>query len=380
VDFGASDRSPSVYIAGTKCATLSWLSTTVLSCLTPNGSGKALMWLQVESATGSATFTYDSPVVTFTPAYNVPVLGRTTVYDQQLVLTAIGFNFGAADYSATSSLRSHPCQCSAWVSNTQLSCYTAAARFFTRELRMTVTLGELVGTGSLQFSYDAPVITAISRANIALTGAPLSVMGLNFAQSDWSQTVELARSVCVCTAWQTSTALKCDAPFALATAPYAVVTIGETTGTLAAGFKFSFDSPSLSSLTRPNIGRSGGGSITLYGLGFGGLDQTASAQLFQVAQCATASWLTATSMSCLVAPPDRQRRHVTLTIASVLVATGVFLHSFDAPVLTQAERNAPLSGSGSLTAYGMNFGVEVGLPSRNDSLFGYHTFRHCSLG
>lgn len=103
-----------------------------------------------------------------------------------------------------------------------------------------------------------------------------------------------------------------------------------------------------------NSARSGGGSLTVMGLGFGTKDYTVSAML-STAPCDTTGWVSSTSLLCRFGGECMGREHASVTISTV-VGTELDVFSFDGPVASYLMGNVPHSGGASLVVYGLNFG------------------------
>ena len=100
---------------------------------------------------------------------------------------------------------------------------------------------------------------------------------------------------------------------------------------------FSFDAAVVSGIML-NAPFSGDGSVTVLGLGFGHVTHTATAALGS-APCSTSSWSSATSVVCQQISVAGEAETAEMTVAGV-VGTGYGVFSFDAPVASDAVRNA----------------------------------------
>ena len=106
----------------------------------------------VNSLTGTqpASLTYDAPVISTILSGNAATSGHVSV-------THLGMNFGAMDFTATSSVyyedsvlgscRScNSCACSSWTSVSTLLCVTASVGA-SHKLRAVVTIAQVAGSG-----------------------------------------------------------------------------------------------------------------------------------------------------------------------------------------------------------------------------------------
>ena len=78
----------------------------------------------------------------------------------------------------------------------------------------------------------------------------------------------------------------------------------------------------------PNVGATGGGTITIGGLGFGGLVVTPSATLGVGDMCGSAAWTSATTVACGPAGYAGSAVRTAVSVSAV-AATLVAMFSFD---------------------------------------------------
>jgi hypothetical protein len=117
----------------------------------------------------------------------------------------------------------------------------------------------------------------------------------------------------------------------------------------------------LTSDTIKNVPLTGGASVTLVGVNFGTSDYSASSRLSSLYPCASASWVTATTVACFNMPGSRPVSAVPismqLTVSAVVGTLRVSWASFDAPTLTGVDRpNLAVSAGASVTISGLSFG------------------------
>ena len=117
----------------------------------------------------------------------------------------------------------------------------------------------------------------------------------------------------------------------------------------------------LTSDTIKNVPLTGGASVTLVGVNFGTSDYSASSRLSSLYTCASASWVTATTVACFNMPGSRPVSAVPLsmqlTVSAVVGTLRVSWASFDAPTLTGVDRpNLAVSAGASVTISGLSFG------------------------
>ena len=98
--------------------------------------------------------------------------------------------------------------------------------------------------------------------------------------------------------------------------------------------------PCVSMSSPSNVGATGGGTITIGGLGFGGLVVTPSASLGVGDMCGSAAWTSVTTVACGAAGYSGSAVRTAVSVSAVVgTLTGMF--SFDGSPL--AARRSPLA-------------------------------------
>jgi hypothetical protein len=366
-NFGIRGVTPSMQILWTSCITTSWTSTSSLRCTSMRGGSGRDQQIGVTVATHVGTliyaFTYDSPVISHWSKRNLPTSGG-------LGVTLYGQNFGHTVYPGfpahppTAAIVTHlplnnmaedqfDCTFTHWVSTTQVQCQTQSGDG--RLQSYSVTLQNVVGTKTHTFTFDSPVLSGIHNFNGPATGkSSLTILGLNFASTDRTQTGQLNTIFCVTTAWSSSTSLACHDIVDSQHTGNPFVTVVSLVST---GYSyFTFDAPVMSKHTPHNMPRTGGISVTFRGTRFSAADETPSIRLSSF-QCVTSSWTSISAMTCYTARGSLQLGQSDVTI-STLIGTLVGLFTFDQPVVTElGPENGPLSGASSITVSGLQFGT-----------------------
>ena len=124
--------------------------------------------------------------------------------------------------------------------------------------------------------------------------ATITLIGQNFATSDPTLTAHLSNAHCKCSEWKSETSMVCILPTIASLEDTVQLTVSRLVGT--GSDRFSFDAPAVSAVSA-NLALSGGGSVTVLGLGFapGEYSQTAA---IAAAVCSSTSWVTATTLVC----------------------------------------------------------------------------------
>jgi len=352
-NFAPFSGSPTVSLSSTTCLTTSWLTDTAVLCSTPLGALQAA-GVQISVATlvysAPSAFTYDSPVFTSLQRWNGPGSGSTTT-------TVFGLNFAGTDTTPTVQIGATACRTAGWTSSTSLSCVTPAEILQGVGFDGLVTISNSVGTLSAVFTFDNPLLTAISTINAPGSGGfSLTMAGINFGTVDVTNSLALGGTACTTTSWKSDSSIAClFSGFGSGTASTVVATVGSVSGTLVG--VFTYDTAVITRSAAPNTAVSGGGTVTIHGTNFftEGADPTPTVHIGGLA-CRTASWSANTQVSCATERQTGASHSVRLAARNV-VATGLRIFSYDSPVITSvSEINGPPTGSNSVTVVGMNFG------------------------
>jgi hypothetical protein len=174
--FATFDATVTAHFGEGLCSTTSWTSSTTTMCAAPSGGYAVsptdmLARLTVSAIVGTVTgttlgLTFDAPVTTSASPVNGPTTGGVTI-------TTAGFNFNVVDATPTVSVSSPPvpCRTSAWTTNTYVLCYfdQADGTATSGNIRPVVTVGAVVGTSSVGFSFDGTGACAAVRRGTCST-------------------------------------------------------------------------------------------------------------------------------------------------------------------------------------------------------------------
>jgi len=235
-NFAPFNGSPTISLENTRCLSTSWISDTAVLCSTPLGALPSVgVQLTVTTLVFSApfSFTYDSPVLTSLQRWNGPVSGSTTS-------TVLGLNFAGTDRSPLVAIGVTSCRTAGWTSATSLACVTPAEITQGTGFDATVTVTESIGTLSAVFTFDNPLLTALSTFNAPGTGGlSLTLSGINFGMLDVSNTLVLGATVCTTTSWRSDSSVAClFARVGTGTSLSVVATVGSLSGTLIGMFTY----------------------------------------------------------------------------------------------------------------------------------------------
>jgi hypothetical protein len=348
-NFGKGNLSPSATVGGSACQTTAWRSDTTIVCTNAPGDGtgrEVHVTVSAMVATKTVVFSFDAPLISYTNLYNTP----TTAGGQ---ITVEGVNFGSSDYTPTIRVESTMCGTTSWSTSSSVVCVASYGSGISRNV--AISLSSVMGTALGLFSYDSPLVTALTQANAPTTGGKsMTIQGHNFAVIDSTVTSLIGVSSCSTTSWTSASVVMCLLGAASAGPDYQVaVTLGGLIGTKQK--VFTFDAPIISLHQKPNAPLSGEPSITMIGTNFATQDYSPNAFVGQTI-CRTTSWMSVTSTKCFVEGGFAGLHTTTLTVAT-LSTTSVHSFTYDSPSLTHSVPfNAPNAAGLSVTVSGHNFG------------------------
>jgi len=349
-NFGARDLSSTAQVGQTYCASTVYVTNTAVSCTGPAGYGKALPVRAIYGnvvGTALAAFTYNSPVPTAVLQSNMAQSGGETV-------TIWGTNFGPSDTTPNFAVGGTTCAKTQWVTETSVSCYVGGGVGV--GLAVTANIQAMIGTLPMIFSWDAPVLTLLNDRNGPTTaGSAVTLVGKNFGMYSGHQPVAAIKdSVCSENTWISYTSVLCAGSASGTGVAHSVaLTVGDAVGTFFLGF--TYDAPVALTLREPNAPVTAGGIMTLVGANFG---DTSSSPLITLGatSCACSVWTTFSTLECQVPPGSGMDGISVTTVVDSVIGTQPSMFTYDAPILTDLYGNSPLTGSGAVTIFGMNFG------------------------
>ena len=376
LNFGTNDYSPHARVGGTACITTVWHSDSALMCNVRGGHSKSnSVVVSVAKKIGSLTgcITFDSPFIESLVPRNAPAGGAVSV-------TMSGKNFGMARYSQAATLGGTAIAVS-WTSDSSMVGIVPPGR----GLVLDVTVQQYPDTSTPShvqttthyhiFTYDDPSITALKPANGPTTGNfVLTLSGASFSSgSDSTQnrpTVMVGDTPCTSVLWHSDTSIQCTATTGIGAVDVTVdlqtqgCTANSGSCITTTTSPLRYDGPHPGAVQGDNVFPSpstGGGTLTVTGTLFGAIDYgTLLKAKIGPTDCATTTWVSATSLICVV-PEGVGTRDVVVDLAgSQNTLSDAF--SYEAPKVTDvAPRNGPGSGGSSLVVLGDKFGHSAAL-------------------
>jgi hypothetical protein len=357
----SGDPQPVAQIGDTSCSTTVWITGSLVICQSSAGVGASrTVTVTVERVVGSGTgvFSYDSPKITGVSAVNSAASGGA-------IVTLAGTNFGAQPGATGAVIElGLPCSTTSWRSDSSVLCTAPAGVGFGASFALAVQ--NVVGTVLKVFSFDAPVVTASSPNGPATGGAFVTVFGANFGasltqsrtgqQGDQAvvvRTGQVGQSACSTVGWVSDTAVACQTVAGNGRNHKLFVAVASAIGTSRE--VFTFDSPTLTFVLKPNAPTSSGASISIFGSNFASLDSSPTIRVGKTI-CLTSSWISDSALLCRSPAGTGLDNPVAVTIRE-LVGSQNTIFTFNAPTVTFAFRfNAATSGGTVVTLNGHNFG------------------------
>ena len=230
--FGMSGSTPSVQLGAAICHSVSWQSSTILRCETPQliapANRAVSVTLSSTVGTGLGMLSFDAPLASVL-LRNIPLTGGASV-------TLLGLNFGYVNTTASTSVASAACQSEQWMSQTSMRCLPAGLESV--ELVTCVTVVSVVGTDLGRFSFDSAVLSQIWRNTPHTGGSSVTVTGLNFGYSEYTATAMLSSAVCMTSSWASTTTVVCLSSSVYQSGAPAALTVGSLVSTGLQGFTF----------------------------------------------------------------------------------------------------------------------------------------------
>ena len=384
VDFnmnGATTMNVSVVqLGGTQVQSTSWTADTSILSLPSAGVCQGhyiTATLANLAGTTDRLFSYDTPTLVAalhdtgngTPQPNAPTSGGRNV-------TISGKNFGAGHYSGSGRIGKTAPHETSW--NNDTSIVGLMPHGVCKSLNVTVSVCGNFGTGTFLFSYDAPIVVAnltahrefVERDQIATEnalnspvtgGGTLTLTGSDFATSDHSSQLRHMHTAAQVTMWSSDSAMAMKVPTGERSSLRLVATVCHQISTSTISVVYAYDSPFISSVSKPNAPTSSGYLLSVFGGHFGKSGYSPSASLGQngtnhgATSCETSDWKSDSCVLCRTPSGVAQEAGIVFTLG-MQVGTGTLFFTYDAPRVTSASSNGAASGGLVYSFSGLNFG------------------------
>jgi hypothetical protein len=283
-------------------------------------------------------YQYAPPILTsITPSHG-PTIGGT-------VVTVRGYSFGKTIGSLY--IGSSACTIiSSTYNHTYFTCTTPSGEGQTNVVTMTVNTQTQQNT--LNFNYDAPIVTSITpQTGLTSGGGTVTIAGSNFGAT--SGTAAIGTYYCAVVTWA-DTIVTCTLPTGMGVSLAVVLTTFDSSDSNT-NVVFNYTKPNITSVAPSSYYTQGGITITIGGSSFGG---TGVARVGG-SLCVTVSW-SHTLITCTLPAGSGSKSAITVTTATQV--NNVFYFNFYAPIITDLTPTAAASGSSVyLTLTGTSFGT-----------------------
>ena len=354
-NFGPVDTSPFVSLGlatGTYCTNNIWTSDTAMTTVSPPGKSfphdvfVSIPGFAVSTGSLIGGWSYDVPTLTAISPGNAPTSGAVSV-------TILGKNLVAPPTLTIGNTASTSVTI---VSDTAITLVAPAGVGVGHAI--TGTFDGDPSFGSLEFTYDAPVITHIDPRNGPTNGGDfVTIRGKNFGKSSEIGQVSASIGNTACTSVGAVTdhvAVKCETSGGYGIALAVQVTVASQLSNVDQ--VFSYDIPVITAVA-PNVAETvTSTTVTILGRNFGDSSAGRSARIGNTL-CSTVSFISFSALGCTVEPGLGAQLDVLVQVDIVSGSTAN-IFSYYAPQLASLQRaNGPPTGGTTTTVSGSHFGI-----------------------
>eukprot|EP00291_Cryptomonas_curvata_P014574 CAMPEP_0172155894 /NCGR_PEP_ID=MMETSP1050-20130122/2887_1 /TAXON_ID=233186 /ORGANISM="Cryptomonas curvata, Strain CCAP979/52" /LENGTH=1463 /DNA_ID=CAMNT_0012824859 /DNA_START=66 /DNA_END=4457 /DNA_ORIENTATION=+ len=299
--------------------------------------------------------------------------------------------FSRIDSSPMVRIGGSSCEATVWFSETRITCIVPSGSSSAAGIVISVgflSLGNLypveldsIDGNQIHYTYDKAVISSESlhpgnRSNIPRSlGQTLLIVGNNFGIFDLTVKGSVGLTSCESSIWSSDTSLSCKVVASTEkSTPFLVTITNEVihdcknagvndTDSMSCANAFSFDRFSIES-TFPFNGVSGGGwMVTIAGRGFGTVDTTVKVRLMPLdgnknmeSDCAISTWMSDTSVFCLMPRGDSAYLGVSLTVSKIQGTRASCLSYNNFKLIEFSPKRASNAGEITMSILGTSFG------------------------
>lgn len=361
-NFSNSSGTPTVSIGGVSCSSVTYVSSTSLSCVTGVMSAGPLTAVVTNPSgqSGSLTSAFtaqDAPQISsVTPAYG-STLGGTSI-------TINGSNFSSLGGNPAVLLGTVSCSVTS-VSASAIQCTTTAGTAGAKAVKVTNfdSQSDSLASG---FTYQAaPTVSAVSPVGGLTTGTTLiTVTGTNFSTLGGNPTVTVGGLACTPVNVTSSSSLTCTTTGTASGIVDIVVTNQDSQMGTGSNIYEYMDAPIYSSLSPVSGKTSGGVTITILGSNFSSHGGNPVVTLGGT-PCYGATVVTASQMTCITGVHSAGQVNLSIANRSGLsvAATNVFTYQAAPQISSITPKSGSDLGGTAVTILGSNFSSLDGLPT-----------------
>jgi hypothetical protein len=259
----AGGHTWAVRMGGSGARATDWVSATQMVCRMAAGAVGRSLGLVVTGGsamgTGTELMSYDAAVAQAIRRGNVPATGSVS-------LTVHGSAFaGGAQLSPASRFSSSVSEQTLWISDSALYLFVSSG--VGKVPALVVSVLQLVSSVTTLASYDSPDIAFFPVNGPTSGGVTISLQGNSIGVADHSPGVRTGNFKCRSSRWQSESSLLCKVGQGSASGLDIMLTVSRQSCSLS--HAFSYDAPTLSSISPMSTPTSGGLRIYLEGTNFG---------------------------------------------------------------------------------------------------------------
>jgi hypothetical protein len=346
-NFGQVDPTLFARVGMIPCSAMLWLSDSSIICKVPIGAGTQTIRVSISNLVSPAftrSFTYSFPVISFLSPLNSPALAGGQ-------MNILGANFGYLDAGLSVQLGSTRVTNALWKSDSFISATIPPGGGLNLDVKVTVTDCETSIVGL--FSYDIPTISSIDPANGPTSGdTVIYVFGKELGTPI---TASIGNSPGISANFTSFTAVSFRSPAGQGDSLEVTVVVGSNSkATLF--HAFSYDSPTVQSISPRNAPTVGGISVTVSGISFGSNRSNLNVVIGSTSCIDVIILTNHVSVKCLLAPGGGAELPTIINVLNPpFVSKSEVTFSYNVPVLSAVFPNsASKSGSVSINIIGSN--------------------------
>jgi len=389
-NFGGTDFNPQVWLGGTICESVLWLSDSQVECRAPIGIGEnhsVILQVGGQTSLSKNLFEYDRPL----PEEIYPATG---VAIGKFNITIGGVNFGFIDHGVEARIGDKPCIQTWWLSDSAIVCTVPPGSGQDLPIRIRVADRWSVYNGTT-FAYDGPTVmrvepnscATVGGCRVKITGENYGLMPIPSLKVFVGEEDRFGASECTSVHWTSPQQLECTVGPGIGID--ANVEIRRLDRTSPINQAFAYFPPIVLSISPSHGPPAGGTELTIIGSEFGASQNGQTIQfgyvdaydaakakakgkedtLESVVQCVNTTWHSASMLTCISPEAEGFDLKVVAQVGDQFSDDGAgVLFSHDAPViaLTDPQKESTMAG-GRLTIKGLNLspGVNAVIGSAN---------------
>ena len=346
-NFGQVDPTLYARVGLLPCSAVLWSSDTFIICKTPIGAGTQSIRVTISNLVSpefTRSFTYSFPIISSLSPFNSPALagGQMAIF---------GANFGYVDVGQSVQLGATKPSNPGWKSDTLIGVTISPGGGLSLDVKVTVT--DCVASFQGQFSYDVPSISSVSPTNGPTSGD--TVVFLFGKELGTPVTGRIGISQGSSATFISVTSVRFRSPAGQGNSLDIFVTIGSNADASLLN-AFSYDSPTVQSISPCNAPTLGGVLITVSGISFGSNRSNLGVAIGFTSCSNVVVIMDHVTLQCLLAPGGGAELPVIVSVTEPFyISKSVVVFSYNVPVVSAVIPNfASKSGAAIVSIQGSN--------------------------